>query len=161
MKTGSLKAGEGRSYWVVGDLYTIKTGGDETGEAFALIEGWVPPGGGPPPHIHRREDEAFYVLEGQIQFHADGEHILATPGTWITLERGSLHHFRNVGSTPAKILILVTPAGLERFFAEIGREATDDRSPEAGTVTHADIERLLATAPKYGLEIQPPPAPTA
>ena len=69
MNNGVLAAGEGRSIWVVGDRYTIKASGNDTGGAFAMIEAIVPHGNGPPPHIHSREDEAFYVLEGELQFH--------------------------------------------------------------------------------------------
>ena len=91
MNNGVLAAGEGRSIWVVGDRYTIKCGGDDTGGAFAMMEAIVPPGHGPPPHIHSREDEAFYVLEGEIQFHADGSSFTATSGAWVTLAKGSVH----------------------------------------------------------------------
>src|SRR3954469_13587138 len=85
-----------------------------------------PPGGGPPPHIHHREDEAFYVLEGELLFHVDGRSIAVGAGFWVTLARGSLHHFKNVGNRTARMLILVTPSGLERFFEEVGRTADDD-----------------------------------
>src|SRR3954454_3448789 len=102
------KPGEGRSVWVVGELYTIKASGEDTGGAFALIEALVPPGGGPPPHIHRREDEAFYVLEGELRSHVDGRAISAGPGAWVTLARGSLPHFKNVGDQPARMLIVAT-----------------------------------------------------
>src|SRR5262245_66051805 len=118
MQTGVLNAGQGKAYWVVGDLYTVLASGEDTGGAFALIHAEVPPGGGPPPHLHRREDEAFYVLEGEVAFRADGRDIAATAGTWVTLARGSLHTFRNVGAATAKMLIVVTPSGLEQFFAE-------------------------------------------
>src|SRR5262249_55494101 len=109
-----------------------------------------------PAHVHHREHEAFYVLEGELQFHVDGRSLTAGTGSWITLAKGSLHHFRNVGAAPAKMLILVTPSGLERFFLEVGREAGDG---ESGAPTPEDIEKLLATAPKYGLEIRLPPPP--
>ncbi len=151
MQTGVRNAGEGKAYWVVGDLYTTLASGEETGGAYALIHAEVRPGGGPPPHIHRREDEAFYVLEGELAFHADGRDIVATPGAWVTLVRGSKHTFRNAGTTTARMLIVVTPSGLEKFFAEVGQEAKDRSSPPP--VTPADIERLLAAAPRYGLEI--------
>lgn len=154
MRTGVLKAGEGKAYWVVGDLYTILASGEETGGAYALIHATVPPGGGPPPHVHRREDEAFYVLEGEVAFHADGRDIAATAGSWVTLAKGGLHSFKNAGTATARMLIIVTPSGLERFFAEVGQEATERSSPPP--VTPADIERLLAVAPRYGLEIRPP-----
>src|SRR5262245_20385213 len=155
MNLSVLRAGEGKAYWVVGDLYTVLASGEDTGGAFALIHGMVPPGGGPPPHIHRREDEAFYVLEGDLAFQADGEAISASAGAWITLPRGSLHTFRNTGTTTAKILIVVTPAGLERFFAEAGQKVAN-RSTAPPPVTPADIEKLLAVAPRYGIELKTP-----
>ncbi len=64
MNNGVMIAGEGRSIWVIGDRYTIKCCGNDTSGAYALLEAIVPPGGGPPPHFHSREDKAFYVLEG-------------------------------------------------------------------------------------------------
>lgn len=155
MQTGFTRPGEGRSVWVVGDRYTIKTGGEETGEAFALVEAWVPPGSGPPPHMHTREDEAFYVLEGTLTFHADGQSFEAGPGAWITLARGSLHRFENRGEGPARMLILVTPAGLERFFLEVGKPVVTGE-PAEGRPLPEDIGRLLGVAPRYGLEIRGP-----
>jgi quercetin dioxygenase-like cupin family protein len=149
MNVRVVHTGEGPAFWVVGDRYTILTSGDETGGTHALIHAEVPPRGGPPPHVHRREDEAFYVLEGELVFHADGRDISATAGTWITLPKGSRHYFKNVGPAPAKMLILVSPAGLEKFFEEIGTPATD---PSA-TPPPPDIPRLLAVAPRYGIEI--------
>jgi quercetin dioxygenase-like cupin family protein len=156
MNSGVLRPGEGRSLWVAGDRYTIKAGGEETGGAFALIETLVPPGGGPPPHIHHREDEAFYVLDGELRFHDDGRSFIAGAGSWVSLAKGSLHHFKNVSERPARLLVVVTPAGLERFFEEAGQAADDERS-EAIAPTPEDIERLLAVAPRYGIEIRLPP----
>jgi quercetin dioxygenase-like cupin family protein len=155
MESGVLGAGEGRSVWVVGDRYTVKAAGEDTGGAFALVEALVPPGGGPPPHIHHREDEAFYVLEGELLFHADGRDIAAGAGSWVTLARGSLHHFKNVGDRTARMLIVVTPAGLERYFLEVGR-AAGDGDGEAVAPTPEDFEKLVAVAPEYGLEIRLP-----
>ncbi len=154
MQTGVLGTGEGKAYWVVGDLYTILASGEDTGGAYALIRAEVPAGGGPPPHCHRREDEAFYVLEGEVAFHADGRDIAAAPGTWVTLAKGSLHTFRNSGEATARMLIVVTPSGLERYFAEVGQAAVDRSAPPP--VAPADIDRLLAIAPRYGLEIRLP-----
>jgi quercetin dioxygenase-like cupin family protein len=153
MNLSVLHQGEGPSYWVVGDLYTILASGDDTGGAYALIRGEVPAGGGPPPHTHRREDEAFYVLEGELTFQADGRAIPAKAGAWVTLPRGSRHTFKNTGATTARVLILVTPSSLEKFFAEVGRKAAGEPSAE---VTAADIEKLLTVAPKYGMEIYLP-----
>src|SRR3954449_12044228 len=155
MNSGILRAGEGRAAWVVGDHYTVKASGEDTGGALALIEGVGAPRAGPPPHVHSREDEAFYVLEGEFEVHIDDRRLTAGPGTWVTLAKGSLHYFRNIGPTPAKMLILATPAGLDRFFLEAGREATDT-TPESGAVRPGDPEKLLAIAPKYGVEIPLP-----
>ena len=153
MKTGMMAAGEGRSIWVVGDQYRIKCSGSDTNGAFAMMEAIVPVGNGPPPHIHSREDEAFFVLDGELQFHVDGSSFTATSGAWVTLAKGSLHYFKNTGTKPARMLIVVTPSGLEEFFLEVGREIIDGES-EVAAPTPEEIQKLVATAPKYGLEIR-------
>ena len=94
MNSGMMRAGEGKSAWVVGDLYTVKASGKDTGGAFALIEVMVPPGSGPPPHLHHREDEAFYIVEGEFEVHVDQQRLSAGPGSWVQMAKGSLHHFR-------------------------------------------------------------------
>ena len=155
MESGVLSAGSGPAAWVVGDLYTVKASGRETGGAFCLIEVAVPPQSGPPPHVHQREDEAFYIVDGEFKVSIDGKELTAGPGSWVRLAKGSLHHFKNVGTSPGKMLILATPAGLDEFFLEAGRDART-RAPEAGAPTEADVQRLLAVAPKYGIEIMLP-----
>jgi len=151
MNTNVLHAGQGRSVWVVGDKYTFLATGDDTNGTYALIHALVPPGGGPPPHRHRREDEAFYVINGRVAIQVDGQNSTATAGTWITLPKGTLHAFKNVEPTPAEMLVLVNPSGLEKFFAEVGCASQEE------SVAPTAIEKLVATAPKYGLEIPPPP----
>jgi quercetin dioxygenase-like cupin family protein len=155
MNSGILPTGMGRAAWVVGDHYTVKASGQDTGGAFTLIEVQVPPNSGPPPHVHRREDEAFYILEGEFEVYINDQRLTAGPGSWVTLAKGSLHHFRNISGTLGKMLILATPAGLDQFFLEAGRPATDT-SPASGAATSADIEKLLAIAPKYEIEIKLP-----
>ena len=157
MINGLLAAGQGRSIWVIGDRYTVKCSGNDTSGAFALIEAIVPAGGGPPPHIHSREDEAFYVLDGELHFHADGQSFTAKSGAWVSLGRGSLHYFKNTGSKPARMLIVVTPSGLENFFVEVGRQVVEGET-EPVAPTPEDIQKLVQTAPKYGLEIRLPPS---
>ena len=155
MISGILRTGKGQAAWVVGDHYTVKASGADTGGAFTLIEVLVPPQSGPPPHVHSREDEAFYILEGEFEVHIDDQRLTAGPGSWVTLAKGSLHHFKNIGRAPGKMLILATPAGLDQFFLEAGREAAD-MSPESGAVRPEDSEKLLAVAPRYGIEIKLP-----
>ena len=71
---------EGRMLWVVGELLPLKLVGSDTDGAFALLEEVTPPQGGPPPHMHTREDETFYVLEGELEFVVGGRALLATAG---------------------------------------------------------------------------------
>lgn len=148
-----IPPGEGESLWVVGELLTLKVVGTDTSGAFAVLEEITPPQGGPPPHMHSREDETFYVLEGELEFRVSDRTILATAGSVIYGPRGILHTFKNVGTTPSRILVLVTPAGLEKMFEELGEPVTDPSSPPEGP---PDIERLMAVNRKYGVEIPPP-----
>jgi mannose-6-phosphate isomerase-like protein (cupin superfamily) len=148
--------GEGVSVWLLGDLYTFKALSEDTGGAFALWETTSPPEGGPPPHLHHREDETFYVLEGEMEFWAGGETIRAGAGSFVYIPRGTMHTFKNVGTTPARFLGTVVPGGFERFFLEVGEPATDRSTPPVSEGP-PDVERLVATAAKYNCEIPPPP----
>jgi len=139
-------------YSIVGDRYVFLATGAETSGACFVFEAWVPPGGGPPPHVHTREDELFYVVEGEFEFRAGGETVRRTAGGSVFGRRGVPHAFANVGATPGKLIIAVTPAGLEDFFREIGTRLD---GPESDPLppTPEDIARLLDAAPRYGLEI--------
>jgi quercetin dioxygenase-like cupin family protein len=153
-----LLKGEGHSLWLAGELYTEKAVGKETGGAFALAEATTPAGGGPPPHIHHREDEAIYVLEGELEFMVEGETIKAGAGSFLYVPRGTLHTYRNVGTGPARYLGMVTPAGLEKFFEEVGVPTATSGKSSPPPFEQEDVDRLLAVAPKYGLEILSPPS---
>ena len=152
-----LQPGQGATYSVVGDVVIFKAVGEDTGGKYALFEVVVQPQIGPPPHIHSREDEAFYILEGEVEFQLDNQTILATPETFLHSPKGQLHSFKNIGSTPARILSWAMPAGIEKFFAEVGT-LLDEASALPPPVSQTMIERVLATAPKYGIEIIPPPS---
>jgi mannose-6-phosphate isomerase-like protein (cupin superfamily) len=133
-----LGTGEGKTISVLGDSYTYKAAKKETGGAYALIEGRIV-GDGPPPHIHTAEEEAFYVLEGELNVLIGERNITATAGAFVLIPRGTVHTFSKVGTASAKILIIISPAGFEKFFEEI-----------AGP---PDLEKIMALAPKYNLEI--------
>lgn len=147
-------ATEGRTIGVVGDTYRFLATGEETAGKYAMWEAVVPPGGGPPPHIHSREEEAFYILEGEITFQIDDQRIVATAGMFANMPIGSLHSFKNESGKLAKMLISVAPAGLEQMFIEVGHSVA--LGEQAPPVTKADIDKLLAVAPKYGVEIRAP-----
>ena len=148
-------AGVGRTVAVVGDVYRFLATGEDTGGKYALWEAVVPPGGGPPPHVHSREEEGFYVLDGEITFTVGDQRLVAGAGTFANLPVGTLHSFKNETGKLARMLISVVPAGLEKMFFEVGRPV----APGATTAprpTEEDIDKLLAAAPRYGIEIKLP-----
>ena len=152
----TLRPGEGKSYWLLGDLYTFKATGDDTGGAFAMVEAQVQPQNGPPPHMHRREDETFYVLEGEFSFlHGDAA-FSAGPGSFIYIPKGTLHTYKNVSGAIGRLVFLLTPAGFEKFFEEVGGPAKDKTTPPP--FDPATVEKLLKLAPKYHLEVRLPPS---
>ena len=149
------KRGEGRVVAVVGDVYRFLAMGDDTNGKYALWEALVPPGGGPPPHVHSREEEGFYILEGEITFTIGGQRLVAGAGMFTNMPVGTPHSFKNESSKPAKMLISVAPAGLEKMFFEFGVPLPDG-STTALPPTKEEIEKLLAIAPRYGIEIMLP-----
>ncbi|MFC5216615.1 cupin domain-containing protein [Streptomyces coerulescens] len=149
-----VRSGEGRSLWVVGDTYTIKAAGEETNGAFALIEASVPPGGGPPPHVHSREDEAFYLLDGELEVLAGRSTTSVRAGDFVLLPRGLVHGFTNPGVTAARMLILTAPAGFERFFAEAGTAARPGE--QAPPLDPADFARIAELSRAYGAYVEGP-----
>ena len=153
-----MQPGQGSSYWFDRDLYIFKAVGEDTSQAYALCEVIVAPqGGGTPPHRHSHESESFYVQKGELEFQLNEQTITATAGTFLYSPKGQLHRFTNTSSTPAKLLVWVTPAGFEKFIAEVGKAADSPLSPPP-SLSPADMEKILSTAPKYGIEIIPPPS---
>ena len=143
------------SVWVVGvDRATFIATGKDTGGRYTLAEFYVPPQGGAPPHIHRRENEWFYITDGELSFQMDNQPITATPGTLIYSPKDHTHTFINLGTEPAKMLNVWLPSGIEEFFREIGDPVSpiDPFTPPLPP----NIPKLLAAAPKYGLEFLPP-----
>src|SRR5215831_675453 len=147
--------GEGEAFSAVGDVYRVLASGRQTADVYALSEVRVSPNNGPPPHIHSREDESFFVLEGEVEFQVGDEKITGRPGTFIQAPRGIAHSFKNNTQLPARILVFVTPAGFENFVNEFARPVASFDSP-AIPATKDEVDKLLAAAPKYGLQILPP-----
>ena len=147
--------GAGKRVWVAEELMTFVVSGGDTDGRYALTDSTVPPGGESPNHVHYREDEAFWVLEGEIEVTVGGETITARPGSFVRLPRNIPHAYVNAGSTPVRFLTLMVPAGLEKFFEVVGKTAKDPSSPPP--FEEEDVEKLLTTATEYGVEILPPP----
>ena len=146
---------EGRTIAVVGDVYRFLATGEDTNGKYAMWEAIVSPGAGPPPHVHSREEEGFYILEGEITFQIGEERVVATAGMFANMPVGTPHSFKNESTLPAKMLISVAPAGLEQMFFEVGVPVARGDTT-ASPPTKAEIEKLLEVAPRYGIEIRFP-----
>jgi quercetin dioxygenase-like cupin family protein len=134
---------------------TFKATGEDTGGAYTLTDSVVPPGGGPPPHVHHWEDEALWVLEGELEVMVGESTFMVSAGSFVHLSKDIPHVYENVGPGLARFLTLIVPAGLEEFFKEVGKPGSDVSSPPP--FGEEEIANLLAVAPKYGAEILPPP----
>jgi mannose-6-phosphate isomerase-like protein (cupin superfamily) len=136
---------------LLGDLYTFKL----SGEALSVTELTAFPQNGPPPHIHLREDESFWVLDGEFSVLLGERTVQAGPGAFVHIPKGTLHTYKNTGSTPGRMIVLLTPGGFEKLWEEVGEPAAQLTTPPP--VDPRLIEKLIALAPKYSLQIPPPP----
>lgn len=153
-----LAAGEGEAYDFLSTLSVVKASGTATGGTLAVVEQRLPAGFSPPPHIHHDEDEAFYLLSGQITAQVGGQQFAAGAGSFLWLPRDVQHGFVVSDDGPCAILVITTPAGFDRFVAEVGSPTTiTDRLPEP---SEPDVPRLIEIAGRYGIEFPPPPAPS-
>ena len=154
MKTHAIfqQQGEGKSYWVLGDLYNFKVTGKETNGAFTVVDQQIKPKSGPPPHIHHKEDEAFYILDGTFSFLNGDQQINAEAGSFIYIPKGTLHTFQNISDREGRLLVVITPAGLEDFFYEIGVPVAGASS--APVPDQSTIEKVLKLASSYNMEIR-------
>ena len=138
---------EGKQLGIMGDPFVCKAVGSDTDGGWSLFEATVMPGSVVPEHRHEGFDEAFYVLEGELEMSLDGETVTATPGYFINVRRGSIHGYRNITSAPAKYLSWTHPAGIEHFYEEI---STNVKSlPE-------DLGKVLSIAEKHRIQLMPP-----
>lgn len=124
--------GEGHSIQgPVGGLLTFKARSEQSGGTLTAFENTIAPGEGPPLHTHDVENESWYVLEGRLRFKL-GEDLRDAPaGSFVFVPHGVPHCFQNVGDTPAKILVLFTPGGMEAFFDRFATLTKDEINPEA------------------------------
>ena len=143
-----LGPGEGKIIPVPGHKVALKVVSADTDVAYSLLEVELD-GDGPPQHIHKAEDEAFYVLEGEINVLLGERTFKATAGSFVRIPRGTVHTFSRIGQEPAKLLAIFSPAGFEQFFDEaVDLDVTD---------TEAYVAKANALAEKYNMEIVGPP----
>jgi mannose-6-phosphate isomerase-like protein (cupin superfamily) len=141
-----VPAGEGPKIWMSGDTYTLKATSENTGGRLSFSEASIPPGAGPVPHVHLDADEAYYILNGELEV-LDGERLItARAGDFVFIPRGTLHRFRNTGVDAARMVFLFTPAGFDKFFLEAGKPAVAGVPPQWD---EDDDLRVLEIAPRY------------
>lgn len=152
--------GEGPATWAMGSLFERLASGEETAGAFGMSLITQPPGVATPLHLHTREAEAFYVLDGTLTYQAGEEMHYLTAGSFIYLPPSVPHAFRITGTTPVRFLGLVAPGGLLGLYDEVGMPASERRLPGAdGLPPEEEIMRWMEVGPRYGLSVIGPPIP--
>ena len=154
----SRTAGSGAATWAMGSLFEQLVSAAETGGQLAASIVSQPPGVASPLHVHTREAEAWYLLDGTITYRAGEDVLRLAAGDFIYLPRDVPHAFRTTGSTPARYLVLTVPGDLLDMYSEVGRPAPERRVPDGG-VPMEDVARWIELAPSYGLQIVGPPIP--
>ena len=142
-----LNAGSGHTFTMLGTTMRLIGTAAGTGGRYTVIEQVTPAGWGPPRHIHSREDEIFYILEGTYELHVGDERRTVSTGASAILPRHVPHGFRNAGSTPGRLLSIITPGGLEEYFLAVAKCSLPP-SPA----------QLVELARPFGLTLLPPGA---
>ncbi|MBZ5613110.1 MAG: quercetin 2,3-dioxygenase [Acidobacteriia bacterium] len=142
-----MDAGGGHTFTMLGTSMRFLATAASTGGRYTVLEQVTPPGWGPPRHIHSREDEIFYILEGSYELHVGRERRTVSAGASAVLPRGIPHGFRNVASTHSRLLCVITPGGFEEYFLAVAR-CSPPPSPA----------QLIELARPFGLSLLPPGA---
>ena len=143
-----LPSREGQQIPAIGLGITMKTNGKSTHDAYSMFEYAVPARtGGPPPHVHTREDESFVCLAGRLDVHLGGEDFVLGHGDYLFLPRDVVHTFRNSSDEEARVLSVVSPAGLERYYQALAELPPGPK----------DIAVIKAIMADFGIELRLPP----
>jgi quercetin dioxygenase-like cupin family protein len=137
----------GKKVNILGIPMVIRLHGRDTGGIIAAVESHDVPGGGPPPHIHHREDETFQILEGDYEWTVGGKTFVAHKGDTVFAPRGIAHTYRYVGKGHGRLMCIITPSGFEGFFEKIGALTPQEQQ---------DIPRVIEIGKEFGLEFLPP-----
>lgn len=148
-----VPAGEGDAVWSIGGRFTRKVGGADSASGLAILEAVVTQASEPRRHIHHREDEAFYVLDGQLSFHVGDLVLTAGAGSLAFAPMGIPHTF-TVDIEPSRILVITSPSGFEGFVFDLGVPAPTDVPPPGLGLAPPEVIRPIAQ--KYGIEIVGP-----
>jgi quercetin dioxygenase-like cupin family protein len=150
-----LQRDDGEARWFLGTLATIKAAAATTDGRVAVVEQLVPKGFGSPLHVHRNEDEWFYILDGAVTFWVGGRTVEAAAGAFVYAPRDVPHTFV-VTSPEARFLLVAEPAGFDDFVRAVSEPAQTRTIPPVSS-DPPDVERLTAIAAEYGIEILGPP----
>ena len=145
---------DGEHLWSLGGHFTTKLSGEQSDGGFALVEAIAFRSTEPPLHIHTREDEAWYVLDGQMTLYVGDESFVVPSGTFAFAPRGQAHAF-TVDIEPTRVLVFATPAGFEHFAQELGTPATGETPPADLSVPSPD--ELGPIGERYGIHVVGPP----
>ena len=151
---------DGPATWFLNGLMTVKASNADTGGAYCLMEHVLTPASNPPMHIQTDEEEAFYVIDGQIEFEVEGQVVLARAGTFALVPRGAAHTFRVLTDTARTLVISST--GRQRSGAQrrAGAVLPVRRQPAPSHTlpvpTAPDPVALTAAAAEHGIVILPP-----
>lgn len=154
LEPAPVAAGDGLRVWAMGVLVTLKALAEDTGGGYSLFEDEVPPGAGPPPHVHSREDETWYMLDGELDWVVGGRTFPARTGAFLHLPRGVPHSFSNRSGRPARMVLTYAPAGFEAWFLEVGKPVADPSIP--APVTPDEIRAAVEAAERYGVSFVKP-----
>ena len=149
-----LRPGEGTAVWSLGGRFTTKVPGDAAAGRFALVEALAFQSTEPPLHVHHREDEAWYILDGQMTFYVGDAAFEATSGSFVYAPLGIPHTF-TVDVEPTRVLVFASPAGFEHFALELGEPAVGEEPPPSLAVPPPSV--LGPVAMRYGIEVVGPP----
>lgn len=138
------------SYWYIGHLMSFLVTSKDTSGSFALLHGIEIKGLEPPPHIHTREDESFYLLDGEIIYNVGNEVFKAKKGDWVFLPGNILHSFR-VQTEQVEVLIHLSPGGFEEYFREMSEPAKTYTVPPRPQGP-PDVKGIVETASRYGIK---------
>ncbi len=143
-----IKPGEGDNVGAIGLGIHVRMTGEDSSGAYSLFEYVVPPGlGGPPTHIHSREDELFIVTAGTVRVELDGQEHLVSAGSSLLMPRGVPHHFHNPFEEETRIVAVVSPGGLESYYRALSQLPPGPR----------DMEKIGAIMAEFGLQLQKKP----
>ncbi|HZX68148.1 MAG TPA: cupin domain-containing protein [Candidatus Elarobacter sp.] len=140
-----VRPGEGPCLGYGGQVIHVKLSRAESGGELTVIEDVIPPQTGPPLHVHARENETYYILEGEFEFTCGEDVVRGGAGTFVHAPRGLPHRYFNIGETPGRMLFSFTPGGIEAFFGEL-TERKDELAPPL----------MMTIAAKYGITMIPP-----